>query len=46
MKGMDRYFSFGIRKNWMDLFFQDEGLADFGCQMGMDLLRTKRRMLS
>lgn len=29
MKGMDRYFSFGIRKKWMDTFFKYEGSADF-----------------
>lgn len=43
MKGMDRYFSFGIRKNWMDMYFQDEGSADFGSPMDTGLLQTKRR---
>lgn len=43
MKGMDRYFSFGIRKNWMDLFFQDEGLADFWMSDGHGLVANKKK---
>lgn len=29
MKGMDRYFSFGIRKSWLSSFFKDCGSAEF-----------------
>jgi len=43
MKGMDRYFSFGIRKNWMDLFFQDEGLAVFWMSDGHGLVANKKK---
>lgn len=43
MKGMDRYFSFGIRKKWMDLFFQDEGLADFWMSDGHGLVANKKK---
>ena len=39
----NRYFSFGIRKNWMDLFFQDEGLADFWMSDGHGLVANKKK---
>lgn len=29
VKGIDRYFSFGIRQNWMALYFRDKGNANF-----------------
>lgn len=29
MKGIDRYFSFGIRQNWIALYFRDKGDAEF-----------------
>lgn len=29
VKGIDRYFSFGIRENWMILFFRDKGNTEF-----------------
>jgi len=29
VKGIDRYFSFGIRQNWMALYFRDKGDAEF-----------------
>lgn len=29
MKGMDRYFSFGIRKKWMDTYFKYKGSNQF-----------------
>ena len=29
VKGIDRYFSFGIRENWMSLYFRDKGNAEF-----------------
>lgn len=43
MKGLDRYFSFGIRKNWMDLFFQDEGSADFWMSDGHGFVANKKK---
>ena len=43
MKGMDRYFSFGIRKNWMDMFFQDEGSADFWMSDGHGFVANKKK---
>lgn len=43
MKGVDRYFSFGIRKNWMDLFFQDEGSADFWMSDGHGFVANKKK---
>lgn len=43
MKGMDRYFSFGIRKNWMDLFFQDEGSAGFWMSDGHGFVANKKK---
>lgn len=29
VKGIDRYFSFGIRENWMSLYFKDKGDTEF-----------------
>jgi 3'-phosphoadenosine 5'-phosphosulfate sulfotransferase (PAPS reductase)/FAD synthetase len=29
MKGLDRYFSFGIRKSWLDIYFKYEGSDEF-----------------
>lgn len=43
MKGMDRYFSFGIRKNWMDMYFQDEGSADFWLSDGHGFVANKKK---
>ena len=43
MKGMDRYFSFGIRKNWMDMFFQDEGSTDFWMSDGHGFVANKKK---
>lgn len=43
MKGMDRYFSFGIRKNWMDMFFQDEGSVDFWMSDGHGFVANKKK---
>ena len=43
MKGMDRYFSFGIRKNWMDMFFQDGGSADFWLSDGHGFVANKKK---
>lgn len=41
--GMDRYFSFGIRKNWMDTYFQYEGTADFWNTDGEGLVANKKK---
>lgn len=35
MKGLDRYFSFGIRKNWMVYTFRTKAHQSFGIRMGM-----------
>lgn len=43
MKGLDRYFSFGIRKNWMDLFFQDAGAAEFWMTDGHGFVANKKK---
>lgn len=43
MKGMDRYYSFGIRKNWMDMFFQDEGKAEFWMSDGHGFVANKKK---
>lgn len=29
VKGLDRYFSFGIRKSWLDIYFKYEGSDEF-----------------
>lgn len=29
VKGIDRYFSFGVRDNWMSLYFRDRGNSEF-----------------
>lgn len=43
MKGMDRYFSFGIRKNWMDIFFRYEGSAEFWKTDGDNFVANKKK---
>lgn len=43
MKGLDRYFSFGIRKNWMDMYFQDEGGIDFWLSDGHGAVANKKK---
>lgn len=43
MTGMDRYFSFGIRKNWMDIFFQYEGKTDFWNTDGGGAVANKKK---
>lgn len=43
MKGMDRYFSFGIRKNWMDIFFHYKGSADFWNSDGDGVVANKKK---
>ena len=43
MKGMDRYFSFVIRKNWMDICFRSEGSADFWISDGDGFVANKKK---
>ena len=43
VKGLDRYFSFGIRKNWIDLFFQDKGTAQFWLTDGQGFVANKKK---
>lgn len=43
MKGLDRYFSFGIRKNWMDLYFQDGGSSEFWNTDGHGVVANKKK---
>lgn len=43
MKGMDRYYSFGIRKVWMESFFRYEGSADFWNNDGDGPVANKKK---
>ena len=43
VKGMDRYYSFGIRKNWMDIFFRYEGSAEFWMSDGDGVVANKKK---
>lgn len=43
MKGLDRYFSFGIRKNWIDYYFKDEGLEEFWDTDGHGAVPNKKK---
>lgn len=43
MKGMDRYFSFGIRKNWIDIFFRYQGSAEFWNTDGDNFVANKKK---
>ncbi len=43
MKGLDRYFSFGIRKNWLDLYFQDNGSDEFWNSDGHGFVANKKK---
>lgn len=43
MKGLDRYFSFGIRKNWMDLYFRDNGSPEFWITDGHGEVPNKKK---
>ena len=42
MKGMDRYFSFGIRKQWMNTYVKYKGSSDFGKLMVMGKSQIKK----
>mgnify|MGYP004610439301 FL=1 len=43
MKGLDRYYSFGIRKNWMDIYFAENGSADFWNSDGHGMVPNKKK---
>jgi len=43
MKGIDRYFSFGIRKNWMATFFKHEGAESFWLSDGDGEVANKKK---
>lgn len=43
MKGLDRYFSFGIRKGWLELFFNDRGAAEFWISDGHGAVPNKKK---
>lgn len=43
VKGMDRYYSFGIRKNWIDIFFRYEGTSDFWMSDGDGVVANKKK---
>ena len=43
VKGLDRYFSFGIRKNWMDIYFKDEGDSEFWLTDGHGNVPNKKK---
>ncbi len=43
MKGLDRYFSFGTRKEWIDLYFQDRGTSKFWESDGHGLVANKKK---
>ncbi len=43
MMGLDRYFSFGIRKEWIDLYFQDNGGEAFWNSDGHGLVANKKK---
>ena len=43
VKGLDRYFSFGIRKNWLDLFFEEKGTAQFWLNDGQGIVANKKK---
>jgi phosphoadenosine phosphosulfate reductase len=43
MKSLDRYFSFGIRKEWIDYYFQDQGSDEFWNSDGHSYVANKRK---
>ncbi len=43
MKSLDRYFSFGIRKRWIDLYFQDYGTKEFWNSDGHGEVANKKK---
>lgn len=43
VKGLDRYFSFGIRKEWIDFYFQDKGSDEFWNSDGHGHVANKKK---
>lgn len=43
MKGLDRYFSFGIRKGWLESYFRDHGAAEFWLTDGHGAVPNKKK---
>lgn len=43
MKGLDRYFSFGIRKGWLELYFKDQGSVEFWNTDGHGSVPNKKK---
>lgn len=43
MKGLDRYFSFGVRKRWIELYFQDRGSREFWDSDGHGEVANKKK---
>lgn len=43
MVGIDRYFGFGIRKQWLDIYFKYKGSADFWTLDGDGLVSNKKK---
>lgn len=43
MVGLDRYFSFGIRKQWLDIYFKYKGTDDFWIFDGDGVVANKKK---
>lgn len=43
VKGMDRYYSFGIRKSWVDIFFSESGSDKFWNTDGRGMVPNKKK---
>ncbi len=43
MAGLDRYYTFGIRKNWMDIYFEEKGGAKFWVTDGKGEVPNKKK---
>ncbi|WP_194611684.1 phosphoadenosine phosphosulfate reductase domain-containing protein [Clostridium vitabionis] len=43
MKSLDRYFSFGVRKRWIELYFQDRGTTEFWNSDGHGEVANKKK---
>ncbi len=42
-KSLDRYFSFGIKKSWLDLYFKDNGSTEFWITDGHSEVPSKKK---
>ncbi len=43
MAGLDRYFSFGVREQWLETYINDEGKADFWLSDGNGQVANKKK---